>query len=111
MENEPKHEHRDEIITTMKNQFEGYPAWYPKELAANKPIDISNFNGDLESAVNFYFKEVNKLFFANNVLNTQLKAAIEEKNELANAIASLEKNEKNSSDEKKKRHRRCASEI
>jgi hypothetical protein len=46
----------------------------------------------LESAVNFYFKEVNKLFFANNVLNTQLKSAIEEKNELANAIASLEKN-------------------
>ncbi len=30
MDNEPKHEHHDEIITTMKNQFEGYPAWYPK---------------------------------------------------------------------------------
>lgn len=31
----------------MKNQYEGYPPWYSRELAANKPIDISNFEGDL----------------------------------------------------------------
>jgi hypothetical protein len=28
---EPKQENnRDEIITTMKNQYEGYPEWYSK---------------------------------------------------------------------------------
>jgi hypothetical protein len=40
----------------MKTQYEGYPSWYAKELATNQPIDISKFDGDLEGAVNFYFK-------------------------------------------------------
>lgn len=54
---------------------------------------------------------MNKLFSANTVLGTQLRSALEEKRALAELIASLEKGEKNSQEEKKKRHRRCANEI
>lgn len=83
-----------------------------------------NFNGSMEEAANYYYKEANKLYFANLVLNNQvllgiiqLKAVMEEKNQLALRLAKLEvafdlnQKEKGESaliEEKKKRHRRTA---
>jgi hypothetical protein len=37
------------------------------------PTNITmNFNGSLEEAANYYYKEANKLYFANLVLNSQV---------------------------------------
>lgn len=37
------------------------------------PLNISmNFNGSMEEAANYYYKEANKLYFANLVLNNQV---------------------------------------
>jgi hypothetical protein len=38
------------------------------------PMNITmNFNGSLEEAANYYYKEANKLYFANLVLNNQVR--------------------------------------
>lgn len=66
----------------------------------------------MEKAVAFYSDEVDRLYLANYLLNTQLKTSLEEKKELGDRIFEMEKNQKNTSqEEKKKRHRRCANEI
>lgn len=37
------------------------------------PLNLTmNFNGSLEDAANYYYKEANKLYFANLVLNNQV---------------------------------------
>lgn len=77
-----------------------------------EPILLETFNGDMEKAVTFYSSEVDRLYLANYLLNTQLKASLEEKKELGDRIFEMEKNQRNNSqEERKKRHRRCASEI
>lgn len=44
-----------------------------------EPILLESFNGDMEKAVTFYSSEVDRLYLANYLLNTQLKASLEEK--------------------------------
>ena len=79
---------------------------------SSQPILLESFNGNMESAVTFYCAEVDRLYLANYLLETQLKATLEEKKELGDKIFQIEKNQKNTSQqEKKKRHRRCANEI
>jgi hypothetical protein len=74
-------------------------------------VQISSFEGNIESAVTFYITEINRLCFDNSRLGTQLRRSLEEKKELADMIASFEEISKEDSDEKKKRVRRCANEI
>lgn len=99
------------MLKGQRFKYEGYPEWYEQELLKNEPINIDKFEGNIETAAKFYFKEVNKLYFANTVLTTQLNAATEEKLQLAEWIEKLEETEKESYEEKKKRVRRCASQI
>lgn len=39
---------------------------------ASEKVVVANFKGDYKEATNYYYKEVNKLYFANIVLNNQV---------------------------------------
>lgn len=76
------------------------------------PILLESFQGNMDKAVTFYCDEVDRLNAANILLNAQLKTTLEEKKELGDQIFEIERHQKNTSqEEKRKRHRRCANEI
>ena len=52
----------------------------------SEPILLETFDGNMEDAVTFYCKEVDRLYSANFLLNTQLKATLQEKKELGDKI-------------------------
>ena len=45
----------------------------------SEPILLESFEGNMEEAVTFYCAEVDRLYLANYLLNTQLKSTLEEK--------------------------------
>lgn len=58
-------------MTQMPGQM--FSDFVPTNPTAD-PLNLSmNFNGSLEDAANYYYKEANKLYFANLVLNNQVK--------------------------------------
>ena len=94
----------------------------PKEISKNSIIIIPNSHSlppsnevlppgveeNPEKAIAFYIAEINSLYEMNEQLEAQLRTALEEKKELADAIASFEVIDRSENEDKKKRVRRCA---
>ncbi len=111
MAHSSRKEAENSLFRGQKYKFEGYPEWYNEQLAKNEPIPVELFGGQLQEALFFYQKEISKLGFANNVLNTQMGSVLKEIDELSQMIAEAEDLDNSSGDDKKKRVRRCANQI
>lgn len=92
-----------------KNSIIIIPNWHPP-THPNDPLPQGT-DDNPEKAVAYYISEINSLFELNEQLGTRLRKALEEKKELADAIASFEMIDRSENEDKKKRVRRCANEI
>lgn len=72
---------------------------------------MNTFDGNIDKAIAYYSNEIIKLQIVNSKLSRQLRSSLEEKKQLADMITSIEEGERDDTEDKKKRVRRCANEI